>query len=363
MTNGTQLQPGGATAVPAPSDPSDALAPLAGAAPPAGPRVPRPRQPLTVIPRRATGTWAAVPRPPGTAWPDATTAGLPAVPEYAAATGHATSTGPAAVGEPGAGHRLPTPSGLPRPGRRRLLVGGAALAAVGTAVAAVLWLPEDRPGTASRGVVPVQAGEPTPPGDPSAAAGPQAPATPTAAPTPDGSGTPDPSAEADAAPEPTRPTETQRAQRPDRQPPQQAPADRPAAPGRSNTEGRNLALDRPVSASSFDSRFHAPSFAVDGNVLSRWSSIAGDPQWIAVDLGARWQISKISIVWELANANTYRVELSSDGRSWTPVYETRTGLGGTVAVPVDDVSARYVRLYGTQRAGLFGYSVRELDVR
>jgi hypothetical protein len=118
-----------------------------------------------------------------------------------------------------------------------------------------------------------------------------------------------------------------------------------------------------VFASSFDSRFHVPANAVDGRVLTRWSSVASDPQWIAVDLGTRWQISRISIVWELANADTYRVELSSDGTSWTPVYQTRNGLGGTVAVPIDNVSARYVRLYGTERAGLFGYSVRELDVR
>src|SRR5438067_2048428 len=50
----------------------------------------------------------------------------------------------------------------------------------------------------------------------------------------------------------------------------------------------DLALSRPVVASSEFSSQYAAANAVDGNASTRWSSTFSDPQWIYVDLGQRF---------------------------------------------------------------------------
>lgn len=55
------------------------------------------------------------------------------------------------------------------------------------------------------------------------------------------------------------------------------------------------------------------------------------------------------------------VELQTSDDAWTTVYGTTTGDGGVDDVAVD-ASGRYVRVFGTQRATQWGYSLWELNV-
>jgi hypothetical protein len=125
----------------------------------------------------------------------------------------------------------------------------------------------------------------------------------------------------------------------------------------------NLALNKTVTVSSTESGFgNIASFAVDGNRTTRWSSVYADPQWIQVDLGSSYQISEVQLFWEIAHARAYRVEVSSNGSSWTSVYQTTTGDGGTDQITGLTANGRYVRIVGTQRATAWGYSLFELEV-
>ncbi|HEY0738467.1 MAG TPA: discoidin domain-containing protein, partial [Herpetosiphonaceae bacterium] len=123
----------------------------------------------------------------------------------------------------------------------------------------------------------------------------------------------------------------------------------------------NLALNRPVSASSVENGGTPATAAVDGNTGTRWSSAASDPQWISVDLGAVRTIGRVVLRWEAAYGRAYQIQVSNDGSTWTNIYSTTTGDGG-----VDDLtisgSGRYLRMYGTQRATGYGYSLWELEV-
>jgi hypothetical protein len=123
----------------------------------------------------------------------------------------------------------------------------------------------------------------------------------------------------------------------------------------------NLALNRPATASSNETAGLTPNLAVDGNAGTRWSSAWGDPQWIRIDLGANYAISRVVLRWEAAYARGYQVQLSADGTNWTSIYTTGTGDGG-----VDDLgglsgSGRYLRIYGTARATQWGYSLWEIE--
>ncbi len=123
----------------------------------------------------------------------------------------------------------------------------------------------------------------------------------------------------------------------------------------------NLALGRPVIASSIQSSDMPAANAVDGNTGTRWSSAFSDPQWIYVDLGSICTISQVKLNWEAAYARSYSIQISNDATSWTSLWSTTSGAGGTVTINVSG-SGRYVRMYGTTRSTQYGYSLWEFEV-
>ena len=123
----------------------------------------------------------------------------------------------------------------------------------------------------------------------------------------------------------------------------------------------NLALNQPATASSAENAGTAAANAFDGNAGTRWSSAFSDPQWVQVDLGASHTLCKVNLQWESAYATAFQVQTSNDGTTWTPIYSTTTGTGGTQSLSVSG-SGRYVRMYGTARATQYGYSLWEFQV-
>ncbi|MFD9357104.1 discoidin domain-containing protein [Streptomyces sp. NPDC060031] len=122
-----------------------------------------------------------------------------------------------------------------------------------------------------------------------------------------------------------------------------------------------LSQGRPVTASSLEGAGTPAAAAVDGDNGTRWSSQFADPQWIQVDLGAPAQLSQVVLRWETAAAKAYRIELSTDGSTWSTAYSTAAGAGGVATHDITG-TARYVRMYGTQRTTGYGYSLWEFQV-
>jgi peptidoglycan/xylan/chitin deacetylase (PgdA/CDA1 family) len=124
-----------------------------------------------------------------------------------------------------------------------------------------------------------------------------------------------------------------------------------------------ISQGRPVTASSDGGSGYVATNAVDGNTATRWASKSKiDPQWIRVDLGSTKKISKVSLVWDLSCATSYRIEVSTTGSTYTKAFSTTTGKGGTENITVS-ASGRYVRMFGTARCrSTFGYSLQEFKV-
>ncbi|MBO4270404.1 discoidin domain-containing protein [Microbispora triticiradicis] len=123
----------------------------------------------------------------------------------------------------------------------------------------------------------------------------------------------------------------------------------------------DAAQGRPATASSAENAATPASAAVDGNSATRWSSAFGDPQWLQVDLGSVKTICRVVLTWEAAYATAFRIQVSDNASTWTDVYSTTTGTGGTQTLNVTG-SGRYVRLYGTARATAYGYSLWSFTV-
>ena len=123
----------------------------------------------------------------------------------------------------------------------------------------------------------------------------------------------------------------------------------------------DAALIQPATASSLENASFPASAAVDGNTGTRWSSAFSDPQWLEVDLGASQTICEVTLDWEAAYATAFQIQTSPDGTTWTTIYSTTTGTGGTQTLSVSG-TGRYVRMYGTARATPYGYSLWEFGV-
>jgi len=167
-----------------------------------------------------------------------------------------------------------------------------------------------------------------------------------------------------------------------------------AGAGKAASAVSDLALYRPVSASSTAYAATPAAFAVDriaetGVKGSGWRAATGDPQWIAVDLQAPCVIESVVLTFEAdasdppfspagggnPYANTtgdeimsscavaFTVDTSADGSTWTTAYQTTSGTGGATTVTLPKpVTARWVRMSATQNSntnplGLNGFEV------
>jgi hypothetical protein len=137
----------------------------------------------------------------------------------------------------------------------------------------------------------------------------------------------------------------------------------PSAPTSDTT---NLALNKPATASSESSSTYTASKAFDGSTSTRWSSLAKDPQWLRVDLGARYNIARVKLVWSGSYASSYKIQVCNEvcdvESNWREIYSTTKGAGGTVDLTSGTGVGRFVRMYGTSRGTSYGYSLSEMEV-
>lgn len=122
-----------------------------------------------------------------------------------------------------------------------------------------------------------------------------------------------------------------------------------------------LSQGRPATSSSTENASTPASAAVDGNTGTRWSSTFSDPQWLGIDLGSTFTISRVVLRWEAAYARAFQIQTSDNGTAWTTVYSTTTSTGGLQTLDVNG-NGRYVRVHGTQRGTTYGYSLWEFQV-
>ncbi len=124
-----------------------------------------------------------------------------------------------------------------------------------------------------------------------------------------------------------------------------------------------IAVGKPATASS-SVKAAPPGAAVDGTLASGWEANSGstEPQWLAVDLVSTVMVGRVELAWGKGYAKSYTIQVSSDGKTWSNVYTTTSGKGGTETIPFTPIASRWVRFYGTERADKDGYRIREFCV-
>ncbi|MEV6508374.1 discoidin domain-containing protein [Streptomyces sp. NPDC051642] len=123
----------------------------------------------------------------------------------------------------------------------------------------------------------------------------------------------------------------------------------------------NAAQGRTATASSTENAGTPASAAFDGNTGTRWSSAASDPQWIQVDLGSSQSLCRVDLNWETAYGKSFQIQASADGQTWTTLKSVTDGTAGSTSYDVSG-QGRYVRINGTTRGTVYGYSLWEVAV-
>ncbi|MDD5688241.1 MAG: discoidin domain-containing protein [Elusimicrobia bacterium] len=132
--------------------------------------------------------------------------------------------------------------------------------------------------------------------------------------------------------------------------------------GQTNNQG-NLAIGKTATASSLEGTAgRDESAAIDGNQATRWASDVGDPQWIKIDLVETYNINQVILRWEDAYGKDYQLQVSSNNINWTTIYTKTGGTGGVETLSGLNGSGRYIRMYGTARGTIYGYSLWEFEV-
>lgn len=124
------------------------------------------------------------------------------------------------------------------------------------------------------------------------------------------------------------------------------------------TEG-NIAKGKPITASSYqdkDDGVLPPTLANDGDLTTRWAAgfdangVTSYPQWVMVDLGAQYNLSRIDISWYKGGSGTrryfYTISVSdrADGEFTTVVDRSANADSGVASDALSDVRGRFVRV-------------------
>lgn len=127
------------------------------------------------------------------------------------------------------------------------------------------------------------------------------------------------------------------------------------------TAGPDLARGAKASSSGDETKDFPASGANDGDPTTRWSSPAEDGAWWQMELAEPVRLGQVVLRWQDAYAAGYRVQTSSDGRTWRTAATVKDGKGGREAVRMDARDTRYVRVQGDERATRFGYSLWSVE--
>ncbi|RVU19289.1 hyaluronidase [Streptomyces antnestii] len=127
------------------------------------------------------------------------------------------------------------------------------------------------------------------------------------------------------------------------------------------TGGPDLARSAKPSSSADETADFPASAANDGDPRTRWSSPADDGAWWQAELTKPVRLGQVVLHWQDAYAKGYRIQTSSDGRTWRTAATVKDGQGGRESVRMDARDTRFLRIQGDKRATRYGYSLWSVE--
>ena len=126
----------------------------------------------------------------------------------------------------------------------------------------------------------------------------------------------------------------------------------------------NIALGKPVTASSHENAGTLPTGINDGDLSTRWGSAHNDNEYITIDLLQTCFIDHITLRWEAAYASSFALLITDTIPSLSPLalspLASKQSSGGVQTIALSQ-TGRYITLVGLTRATQYGTSLYELE--
>jgi hypothetical protein len=126
----------------------------------------------------------------------------------------------------------------------------------------------------------------------------------------------------------------------------------------------NLAKGRKAYPSSTESSAYSAAKVTDGSIETSWHSVSGtEKQWIYVDLGQHYSLSRVRLTWDsAAYASEYTIQTMVSSNNWATIYRTTSGDGGVDDIRLNAVG-RYIRVFATKRSSTArNYVLKEFEI-
>ena len=121
--------------------------------------------------------------------------------------------------------------------------------------------------------------------------------------------------------------------------------------------------DKKIYCSSIQEDKYSIDYALDNNMLTRWSSGYSDPQWVIINLGKKKKIRGLTLYWETAYAKEYQIIVSDDMKTWRSIYHEDNGDGDIDEIKFSPITTQYVCIFGIKRGTPYGYSLWEVKIK
>ncbi|MFE7190698.1 beta-N-acetylglucosaminidase domain-containing protein [Kitasatospora sp. NPDC057541] len=128
------------------------------------------------------------------------------------------------------------------------------------------------------------------------------------------------------------------------------------------TGGPDLAITAQATSSADETAGFPAAAVADQDPKSRWSSPPADDAWVQLELPQATHLGSAVLHWQTAYAASYKLQASSDGRSWTTVATVDNGTGGNETVRFDAPGAKFLRMQGVARGTKYGYSLWGIEL-
>ena len=126
----------------------------------------------------------------------------------------------------------------------------------------------------------------------------------------------------------------------------------------------NIALGKPVTASSHENAGTLPTGINDGDLSTRWGSAHNDNEYITIDLLQSCFIDHITLRWEAAYASSFALLITDTIPNLSPLalspFASKQSSGGVQTIALSQ-TGRYITLVGLTRATQYGTSLYELE--
>lgn len=110
-----------------------------------------------------------------------------------------------------------------------------------------------------------------------------------------------------------------------------------------------------------------PTNAGDSNISTRWTTgvVQANGQWFTVDLGSANLLTEINL--DAGSSGNdyprgYQVHVSNDGTNWGTPIVTGAGTSAVTAIPLNSITARYIRITQTGSSPGNYWSIHEIKV-